>query len=50
VEEIVLWAQLVTGLELDPGGTIHELSSPAWRECRQRWGTLHQFPGAAARY
>src|SRR5262249_53852021 len=36
VEQLALWAQRMTGMELDAGGTIHELDAAAWRSCRQR--------------
>jgi WD40 repeat protein len=39
VEGVTLWAQVLTGLELDADGNAHVLSAEAWRERRQR---LHQ--------
>jgi hypothetical protein len=36
VERLVVWAKLVTGLEMDAGGTIQELDAAAWRRCKQR--------------
>ncbi|MBY0524155.1 MAG: protein kinase [Gemmataceae bacterium] len=36
VGHMVLWAQLVTGMELDSDGIIHELNVDAWLRVRQR--------------
>jgi WD40 repeat protein/serine/threonine protein kinase len=36
VEQLALWAQRITGMELDTGGTIHELDAAAWRHTQQR--------------
>jgi WD40 repeat protein/tRNA A-37 threonylcarbamoyl transferase component Bud32 len=36
VEQIVLWTQVITGMELDPGGTPRWLDAPIWQERRWR--------------
>jgi eukaryotic-like serine/threonine-protein kinase len=35
-ERVRLWAQVLTGLELDDDGVIHVLDAPTWQERRQR--------------
>ena len=35
-EQIVLWAQVVTGLQLDESGGIGVLDGPAWLECNEQ--------------
>jgi WD40 repeat protein len=40
VEQIVLWIQVITGLELDQGGTIHVLDRETWRERRRQLKAL----------
>jgi len=41
-ERITLWAQLITGMELDAGGGFHDLSPEAWR---QRYQQLQSLAG-----
>jgi WD40 repeat protein/serine/threonine protein kinase len=36
LEQIVLWAQLITGMELDERGTVRELDVPAWLDRKKR--------------
>jgi WD40 repeat protein/serine/threonine protein kinase len=36
VEQLVAWVQVVTGLELDADGVVHELDDAAWKQRRQR--------------
>jgi WD40 repeat protein/serine/threonine protein kinase len=36
VEQIVLWAQVVTGMELDRNGLTSAMNVQTWRRCRQR--------------
>jgi WD40 repeat protein/serine/threonine protein kinase len=40
VEREVLWAQVVTGLELDRAGGIHVLDTPTWQQRCQRLNEL----------
>src|SRR5262249_22072030 len=35
-EQIRLWVQVITGLELEPGGAARALDPPTWEDCRQR--------------
>jgi WD40 repeat protein/serine/threonine protein kinase len=36
IERLVSWAQVVTGMELDDGGTLRVLTTSAWRERSRR--------------
>jgi WD40 repeat protein/serine/threonine protein kinase len=36
VERVVLWAQVLTGMELDAGGGIHVLDPQSWQQRRQQ--------------
>ena len=36
-EQLVLWVQVLTGIELDSDGGIHSLDASAWEERRSRW-------------
>ena len=40
VKRIVLWTQVITGLELDQGGTVHVLDRATWSERRQQLQAL----------
>jgi WD40 repeat protein/tRNA A-37 threonylcarbamoyl transferase component Bud32 len=40
VKRLVLWAQVVTGLELDAQGSIRMLTAKEWRQRRQRLAAL----------
>ncbi len=42
VEQIVAWVQVLTGMALDPGGSVQVLSSAEWQQRRQR---LHELGG-----
>jgi WD40 repeat protein len=44
-DQIVLWAEVVTGLELAPNGTARPLDAKAWRERRDRLQQLGGPPG-----
>jgi hypothetical protein len=48
VERIVLWAQVVTGMELDAEGVAQTLSVDEWRQRRQRLESLGGSPAPAA--
>ncbi len=39
-ERTVLWAEVLTGLELDPGGVVQVLDAPTWHRRRQRLNDL----------
>jgi WD40 repeat protein len=39
-ERIRLWVQVLTGMELDEGGTVHVLDAPTWQERRRRLDEL----------
>jgi eukaryotic-like serine/threonine-protein kinase len=43
VPRVVLWAQVLTGMELDPGGGVQVLDAEAWRRRRQG---LHEWGGS----
>jgi WD40 repeat protein len=42
VEQIALWSQVITGMEMDEQGATHVLNGPAWHERRER---LQQLGG-----
>jgi WD40 repeat protein len=42
VERITTWLQVITGKELDSGGTLHDLDAAAWKERVKR---LHELGG-----
>jgi WD40 repeat protein len=44
VGPIVLWVQVLSGLELDSGGTVRQLDPSRWQERRQRLEG-HRLPG-----
>jgi WD40 repeat protein len=44
VERLTLWVQVLTGRELDAGGSARELDSAAWHERRQRLEALGGAP------
>ena len=44
VERIVLWTQVITGMEVDPSGTPHVLDAPTWQQCSQRLKELDGPP------
>jgi len=43
-ERVMLWAQVVTGMELDDNGTVRWLDAPTWEERRQRLEKLGGAP------
>jgi WD40 repeat protein len=43
VERVVLWARVLTGLELDAEGRVRVLTADRWHECRRR---LQEMGGA----
>src|SRR5262249_28288557 len=44
VPEVVLWAQVLTGMELDLGGGVQVMDAAAWHERRQRFQELAGSP------
>jgi hypothetical protein len=42
-ERAVLWTQVITGMELEPGGATRVLDAPVWRE---RWEQLQKVGGS----
>ncbi len=36
VERVVLWIQLITGMEVDPSGAVHVFDPETWRQRSQR--------------
>jgi hypothetical protein len=46
VERINLWAEVVTGMELDDAGTVKVLDAEAWRKRRIRLQELGGPPGS----
>ena len=36
IERVVLWAQVLTGMELDAGGGSHVLDPQSWQQRRQQ--------------
>jgi WD40 repeat protein len=44
VERVVLWTQVLTGMELDGDGGMHVLDDPTWRQRRQRLEELGDPP------
>jgi WD40 repeat protein len=44
IERIALWAQVITGAELDGGDVMHILHAAAWNERRQRLDELAVSP------
>ena len=48
VEHIVLWAQVLTGMELDADGAFRTLSVDDWHQRRQRLEALGGSPAPAA--
>ena len=43
-EHIVLWTQVLTGMELDEGGVVRFLNAEEWHQCRQRLDELRGMP------
>jgi hypothetical protein len=44
VKRIVLWTQVITGLELDQAGTVHVLDRATWSERQQQLQALGGAP------
>jgi hypothetical protein len=42
--QFAVWTQTITGMELDPDGTLHVLDASAWKERRQRLQRLGGTP------
>jgi WD40 repeat protein len=43
-EQVTLWIQVLTGMELDADGEFHVLDGPTWQERRQRLHALEAQP------
>jgi WD40 repeat protein len=46
VERLVLWGQVLTGMELSPDGVAHDLDDQAWQERRNRLGAPGGSPSS----
>jgi hypothetical protein len=46
VGQIVLWSQVVSGMELDRVGVARVLDTDAWHQRRQRLGDLGKSSGS----
>ena len=44
IDHVVLWTQVLTGMELDDEGTVRVLSSSAWKAKRKRLDDLNGPP------
>ncbi len=43
-ERVVLWAQVLSGMELDEAGDVQVLDGPTWQRRRQRLGEVGDLP------
>jgi hypothetical protein len=50
VERLVLWTQVITGLELDDNGLVRVLDAASWAERRERLQKLGGPPGKQSTY